>query len=151
MICKNIKVFSQNVHKNSLIIYSILKIHSDFDIIFIQKPSWTYIHLILSPLNCEGEEWVGVPNYSNWVMFSRNLTNTRDFSRVLVYINICISFLCFSLCNNIFNHRDISCISFFNQGSIQFLLNIYSDSSQLVLKIFQGYWSWLKQHPPYNR
>ena len=61
-------------------------------------------------------------------------TTTRDFPRVLVYINIRISFLCFSLCNDIFNYRDISCILFFNQSSIQFLLNIYSDSSQTALK-----------------
>ena len=71
-------------------------------------------------------------------MFSRNPTKTRDFLRILVYINICISFLFFSLCNDIFNHRDILCISFFNWSSIQFLLNIYSDSSQLALKYFKN-------------
>ena len=133
MICENIKVFSQNVCKNSLIIYFILKTHSDSDIIFIQEPFWICICSILSLLNCEGEELVGIPNHPNWVMFSRNLTNTRDFPRVLVYINIHISFLCFSLHNDIFNHRDISCILFFNWGSIQFLLNIYSNSSQSAL------------------
>ena len=30
--------------------------------------------------------------------------------------------------------KDVSCISFFNQGSIFFLINVYSDSSQLALK-----------------
>ena len=35
---------------------------------------------------------------------------------------------------DIFNHKDISCISFFNYGSVYFLINIYSDSSQLALK-----------------
>ena len=48
--------------------------------------------------------------------------------------DICISYLYFSLQNDIFNHRDVSCISFFNQGSIFFLINVYLDSSQLVLK-----------------
>ena len=33
-----------------------------------------------------------------------------------------------------FNHRDISCVLFFNYGSVYFLINIYSDSSQLALK-----------------
>ena len=77
---------------------------------------------------------MGIPNYPNYIMFSRNPTNTRDFSKVLVYINSHISFLCFSLCNDIFNHRDISYILSFNWGSIQFLLNVYSDSSQSALK-----------------
>ena len=138
MICENIKVFSQNIHKNSLIIYSILETCSDFDIIFIQKLFWTCIHSILSPLNCEGKELVGIPNHPNWVTFSRNPTNIRDFPRVLVYINIYISFLHFFLCNDIFNYKDISCILFFNQGSIQFLLNVYSNSSQLALKYLKN-------------
>ena len=40
----------------------------------------------------------------------------------------------FSLRNNILQHKDISCISFFNHRSIYFLINIYSDSSQVALK-----------------
>ena len=43
-------------------------------------------------------------------------------------------FLYFSLQNNILNHRDVLYISFFNQGSIFFLINMYSDLSQLALK-----------------
>jgi len=38
----------------------------------------------------------------------------------------------------IFDHRDISCISFLNCGSIYFLMNIYSDSSQMALKYFKN-------------
>ena len=37
----------------------------DFNIIFIQEPSWTYIHSILSLFNCEDKELVGIPNYPN--------------------------------------------------------------------------------------
>ena len=33
-----------------------------------------------------------------------------------------------------YNNRDISCISFFNCGLVHFLINIYSNSSQLALK-----------------
>ena len=43
-------------------------------------------------------------------------------------------FLCFSLCNDLFNHRNIFCISFFNYSLIYYLINIYSDLSQLALK-----------------
>jgi len=52
----------------------------------------------------------------------------------MTYINICVSCLQFSLQNDVLNHRDIFCISFSNQGSIYFIINVYSDSSQLVLK-----------------
>jgi len=39
--------------------------------------------------------------------------------------------------NDIFNHKDVSCISFFNQGFIFFLINVYLDLSQLALKYFK--------------
>ena len=52
----------------------------------------------------------------------------------MLYINIRLTQFCFSLQKDIFNHRDISCISFFNNGSIYFLINIYSSSSQIALK-----------------
>ena len=42
--------------------------------------------------------------------------------------------MCFSLWNNILNHKDILCISFFNCSSTFFLINVYSDLSQLALK-----------------
>jgi len=65
MILENIKIYSQNVHKNNFIIYTILKMYLLFDIIFIQEPSWTYICSILSPSNCEGEELVSIPSHPN--------------------------------------------------------------------------------------
>ena len=40
----------------------------------------------------------------------------------------------FSLHNDLFNHRNISCVSFFNHSSIYYLFNVYSDLSQLALK-----------------
>ena len=55
-----------------------------------------------------------------------------------MYINIHFSPLCFSLRNDILNHRDILCILFFNQGSIFFLINVYSNLSQLALKYFKN-------------
>jgi len=38
MICNNLKIFSQNVYKNSLIVNTILETQSFFDIIFLQEP-----------------------------------------------------------------------------------------------------------------
>ena len=77
---------------------------------------------------------VRVPKYSNWVTFSKNISNDHDYSRVVSYINIRLSQFHFSLQKDIFNHRDILCILFFNNGSIYFLINVYSDSSQTALK-----------------
>ena len=134
MICNVLKFFSQKIHKNKLIIDTILEIQLSFNIVFIQEPPWLTIHSILSSTNCNEEELVGVPHHPNWLTFARTPTNQSDFPRVLTYINICISHLCFSLWNNILNHRDISYISFSNQGSIYFMINVYLDSFQSALK-----------------
>ena len=39
MICNDIKIFSQNIWKNNLIINTILEVNANFDIIFIQELS----------------------------------------------------------------------------------------------------------------
>jgi len=115
-------------------INTILETQSSFDIILIQELSWFSIHAILSLKNKEGKELVEVPNHPNWMIFSRNFSQTNDSLRVITYINIRLSSLCFSLWKDIFNYRDISCISFFNCSSVYFLINVYSDSFQLALK-----------------
>ena len=91
------------------------------------------IHTILSSTSSEEEELVGIPHHFNWLTFARTPTDQLVSPRVLTYINIHISWLCFSLQNDIFNHRDVS-YAFFNQRSTFFLINIYSDSSQLALR-----------------
>ena len=40
----------------------------------------------------------------------------------------------FSLRKDIFNHKDISCFSFFNNVSILFMIDVYSDDHQSALK-----------------
>ena len=86
----------------------------------------------------KGENLVEVLNYSNWITFSRNTVGDQDPPRVVLYINIRLSQFCFSLRNDIFNHRNISCISFFNYGSIFYVINVYSDSSQTALKYLKN-------------
>ena len=65
MILENIKIYSQNVHKNNFIIHIILEMHSAFNIIFIQELSWSFIWFISSSSNCKGKELVGIPNHPN--------------------------------------------------------------------------------------
>ena len=97
MICKEIKIFSQNIQKNSLLINTILEVKTFFNIIFIQEPSWSSIHSIPSLSNCEGETLVGVVNHPNWLTFVRPNTNESNNPRVIVYINIRCSSLWFSI------------------------------------------------------
>ena len=93
-----------------------------------------FIWFIPSSLNKEGEKLVGVPNHPNWIIFSRNTSSNHDSPRVISYINVRLLQFCFSLQKDIFNHKDISYVSFFNNCSIYFFINIYSDSSQTALK-----------------
>jgi len=48
MICDILKLFSQNICKNSLIVNTILETQILFDIIFIQESSWSIIWSITS-------------------------------------------------------------------------------------------------------
>ena len=134
MILNELKIFSQNVCKNSFIINLILEVQISYDVIFIQEPSWSFIHSILSSKNSKEEELVRVSNYPNWITFSRNSIISNNLPRVITYINIRLTSLCFSLCKDVFNYRNISCIFFFNYSLVYFLINIYSDSSQIALK-----------------
>jgi len=65
MILENLKIFLQNIQKNNFIIKTILKAHSDFDIIFIQEPSWSFIYSILCYDNHEGNPLMGIVNHPN--------------------------------------------------------------------------------------
>ena len=138
MICNNLKIFSQNVYKNSLIVNTILETQSFFDIIFLQEPPQSIICTIPSSTSCEEKKLVGASHYPNWLTFARSPTNELDFPRVLTYINIQVSCFHFSLQNDIFNHKDVSCISFINQEFSFFLINIYLDLSQMALKYLKS-------------
>ena len=43
MICNVLKIFSQNIQKNNLIVNTILETQSAFNIMFIQEPPWLTI------------------------------------------------------------------------------------------------------------
>jgi len=113
---------------------TILKVKTDFDIIFIQEPSWFIVYSVSSSMNSKGESLIGVINHLNWLTFIRNPETMNDFSRVTIYINIRLSFLCFSLCRNIINFKDILLVLFFNNNNIFWLINVYSDLFYLALK-----------------
>jgi len=134
MIVQNLKVFSQNVWKNSLIINTILETQSQFDIIFIQEPPWSEIRKISSSLDCEGKTLMGTTHYPNWLLFARIPSERLNSPRVIAYINICLSSFRFLLHKDIINHRDIILISFLNNHVCYYIMNIYSGSSHSALK-----------------
>jgi len=88
--------------------------------------------------NSEGILLLGVPSHLNWLTFTGELYSSNDFPKVLVYINIRLASLCFSLRKDIFNHRDILLVSFFNNNSVFWILNIYSNSLHSTLKYFKN-------------
>ena len=73
-------------------------------------------------------------NHPNWLTFDRESNSANDSPRVIIYINIRLSSLYFSLCKDIISHRDILLVSFFNNNDNFWFMNIYSDSSHLALK-----------------
>ena len=138
MIVKNLKIFSQNVRKNSLIINTLLDTLNQFDIILIQEPPWSEIRKIPSTANSNGKPLMGTSHHPNWISFARIPSYEKDFPRVITYVNIHLSSLCFLLRKDIINHRDISLISFFNNNVCYYIMNVYSDSSHTALKYLKN-------------
>ena len=134
MIVENIKIFSQNVCKNSLLVNTLLKTLIHFDIILIQEPPWSEICKIPSSSNCKGDPLIGTSHHPNWTTFTRIPSNNKNVPRVITYVNIRLSALHFLLHKDIFNHRDISLISFSNNNICYYIINVYSDSSHTALK-----------------
>ena len=77
MIVWNLKIFSQNVRKNSLIINTILETQNQFDIILIQEPPWSEIHKLPSTMSCDGEPLMGTCYHPNWITFARTPSHMR--------------------------------------------------------------------------
>ena len=134
MIIRNLKIFSQNVRKNSIVTNTILETLYNFDIILIQELPWSEIRKIPSMTNRDGDPLLGTCHHPNWIAFARYSSSNNDFPRVISYVNICLSSLCFLLHIDLFYHHDISIISFINNDTCHYILNIYSDSSHSALK-----------------
>jgi len=140
MIIKSLKIFSQNVQKNRALVDLILKTQNNFDILFIQEPSWILICAISNSLSKEDDKVVGILNHLNWIIFSRLNSDEHGYLRVIFYIKICLITMCFSLWKDMLNYKDICCFSFFNNGTIFFMINVYFDNNQSALKYFKNYY-----------
>ena len=138
MILKNLKILSQNVCKNHLIVNTILKTQLYFDIILIQELPWSVICKVPSTVSSESKNFIGTIHHPNWSLFAIIPTNKATSPRVTAYINIHFSHLHFSLHSDIINHSDILLMSFTNDHVQYFIMNIYSDSSHSALKYFKN-------------
>ena len=134
MIVSKLRIFSQNVRKNSLILNTILETQSHFNIILIQEPPWSEIRKIPSSSNCEGEPLVGTCHHPNWIFYARLSPISDEFPRVIAFINIRFLSLQFLFRKDIFDHHGICFLSFFNNGVCYYIINVYSDSSHSALK-----------------
>jgi len=65
MIIKHIKISSQNMQKNTLVVNTILETQFYFNVIFLQELPWSTIWLIPSLRSEEGVELVEVLSYLN--------------------------------------------------------------------------------------
>jgi len=63
MILKTLYLFSQNVYKNRTLTDIIIENNKEFDILFIQEPSWLFIQTVPSLTSEEGDKVVDTPNY----------------------------------------------------------------------------------------
>jgi len=88
-----------------------------------------------SSLNKEGENIIGTPHYLSWIIFAWLTLDDDKHPRVIMYINVRLISLRFSLRKDILNHCNIS---FFNHSIMCFILNIYSDDCQNTLKYLKN-------------
>jgi len=65
MIIKSLKIFSQNVQKNRALVDLILETQNNFDILFIQEPSWVLICVIPNSLSKEDDKVTGILSHLN--------------------------------------------------------------------------------------
>ena len=66
-ITDRIRIYSQNVWKNYVLLDSLLESQKDlYDILFIQEPPWNFIHVAPSTTASGGDEVVGAPIHPDW-------------------------------------------------------------------------------------
>jgi len=62
-----IRIYSQNVQKNYVLVNSLLESQKDlYDILFIQEPPWNFIQFAPSTSSSGSQEVVGAPIHPEW-------------------------------------------------------------------------------------
>ena len=119
-----IRIYSQNVRKNYVLVDSLLESQKDlYDILFIQEPPWNFIQFAPSTTSPGGQEVVGALIYPEWTQVVQFPQDSKKMPRVICFIHSRLSRLHFSLRRNIVNYRNIQLLSFFNKGRCQFFFS----------------------------
>ena len=75
-----IRIYSQNVRKNYVLVDSLLE--SQYDILFIQEPPWNFIRFAPSTSSPGGQEVVGAPIHPEWTQVVRFSQDSEQTPRV---------------------------------------------------------------------
>ena len=103
-----IRIYSQNVWKNYVLVDSLLESQKDlYDILFIQEPPWNFIRFAPSTSSPGGQEVVGAPIHPEWTQVVQFPQDSEQVPRVMCFIHSRLSRLCFALRRDIVDHRDI--------------------------------------------
>ena len=79
-----IRIYSQNVQKNYVLVDSLLESQKDlYDILFIQEPPWNFIRFAPSTTASGGDEVVGAPIHPDWTQVVRFPQNSEQTPRAL--------------------------------------------------------------------
>jgi len=73
-----------------------------------------------------------------WTTFSRHLSNDNNHPRIITHVNIQLIQLWFLLRKDIMSHMNLNLFSLFNNSTIFFIINIYSDKQQSALKYIKN-------------
>ncbi|PPR03609.1 hypothetical protein CVT26_006122, partial [Gymnopilus dilepis] len=98
-----------------------------FDVVFIQEPPWRHIRSVPSAHNKEGEDVVGPPMHPAWKLLMRPPQNGEP-PRVIAYVSRRLNSYSPAIRRDLVDHRDLLLLSHFAEGSISYLLNVYSDA-----------------------
>ena len=103
-----IRIYSQNVQKNYVLVDSLLESQKDlYDILFIQEPPWNFIRFAPSTTTSRGDEVVGAPIHPDWTQVVQFPQSSEQTPRVMCFIHSRLSRLRFALRRDIVDHRDI--------------------------------------------
>ena len=83
-----IRIYSQNVQKNYVLVDSLLESQKDlYDILFIQEPPWNFIRFAPSTTASRGDEVVGAPIHPDWTQVVRFPQSSEQTPRVMCFIH----------------------------------------------------------------
>src|SRR5215469_8258181 len=78
-----LRIYSQNVNRNYSFLSNLLEMHKfEYDILFIQEPSWRFIRRTVSSSNLEGDVVIGLPIHPDWLTFFHRPSDDDDIPRV---------------------------------------------------------------------